>query len=178
MTLHIDQALWFLVSTILTMLALLGLVRAASDAGRLSYAHPLMQLLLRWTPPRHPRLHHGRRMAFNPAAWGCTFAALLIMVILRVAILGGIYPTPAMLILEGILATVHLTLVFYIVVILFDAIMSWFSGTYSLRGIFSPLSAPILAPFRRLVPARHGFDISPLIAIMVLMTLLVLLPRG
>lgn len=179
MALHLVRALWFLLSALLTAGALLGLARAAADVGRLSYAHPLMRLLVRWTPPRQGRFRPGvRRRAFNPYAWGWVVVAFLLLALLRPLVWGGPRPAPAALVLAALLGAVHLTLVFYLVVVLAEAFVSWFAAPWAVTALLGALAGPVLNPLRRLFPARHGLDFSPFVAVLVMMTLLVLLPRG
>jgi YggT family protein len=60
----------------------------------------------------------------------------------------------------------------YVVVLLFRAILSWFptspeSPLNPVRRVVFTLTEPVLAPFRRLIPPIGMFDISFLVAFIV-----------
>lgn len=180
MTFHPAQSLWFLLSTLLSLCAFLFLLRAAADASRLSYTHPFMRALLRWTPPRH--LHSARfgerRRAFNPYAWGATVAVVLVQTGLRPLVLGFAEPKGFVLVFEVLVGTLDLTLVFYVFVLVVYVLAGVIVFPPDLASASSALAAPLLAPLRRLFPARQGVDFTPLIAILILLALLVLLPAS
>lgn len=66
----------------------------------------------------------------------------------------------------------HILLTIYIWVIIFRAILSWIRvpSLYPLAVILYNLTEPVLRPVRRLVPPHSlgGFDISPIIVILLL----------
>jgi len=57
-----------------------------------------------------------------------------------------------------------LDMMFWLIII--QAILSWVSPQYNPNtAIFQQMTAPILAPFQRLLPPMGGFDLSPIFAI-------------
>lgn len=176
MTFHYVQAVWFLLSTLLTLIALLGIFRAAADLGRIPYTHPFMQFLARWTPPRRSRAQLGRGPAFNWLAWGWAVVFMLLLVSLRDLLLDHQQLSLPVLILHAIFATIHLTLIFYILVILLAVLSRW--SSIGDTRVLDALANTLILPVRRLVPQRTGVDLVPLVVLLILMTMLVLLPRG
>jgi len=58
-----------------------------------------------------------------------------------------------------------LDMIFWLIII--QAILSWISPGYNPNtALFDQLTQPILAPFRRFVPAMGGIDITPIVAIL------------
>ena len=58
-----------------------------------------------------------------------------------------------------------LDMMFWLIII--QAVLSWVSPGYNPNtAIFDQLTQPILAPFRRFVPAMGGIDITPIVAIL------------
>ncbi len=180
MTFHPAQSLWFLVSTALSLCATLALLRAAADAARLSYAQPLMQLLLRWTPPRRSPSQRfgGRRRGFNPHAWVAAWAILFIQVSLRPLVLGTTEPGLARLVLQSLVGTLDLTLVLYLFVLVVYVLAGLIALPPDLAGASAALVSPLLAPLRRVFPPRQGVDFTPLVATLILVALLILLPAS
>jgi YggT family protein len=63
--------------------------------------------------------------------------------------------------------TVLLDMVFWLIVI--QIILSWLVQNHNPNlDIFRQLTAPILAPFQRMIPPMGGFDLSPIVAILVI----------
>jgi YggT family protein len=70
-----------------------------------------------------------------------------------------------------------LSLLYWAIII--SAIMSWLVAfevinlrnrfVYQLYGFLEAVTKPVLAPFRRLIPPLGGMDISPIIALLVIM---------
>ena len=65
------------------------------------------------------------------------------------------------------------------VAIILRAIMSWFSPrpTNTLAIILNRITEPILAPLRRIIPMAGMFDLTPLVAIIILQLIASFLPR-
>ena len=61
----------------------------------------------------------------------------------------------------------------YALIIFFRAILSWFamSPGNTLAGIINAITEPVLAPLRRVIPQVGTVDITPAIAIVVLLLL-------
>lgn len=70
-------------------------------------------------------------------------------------------------VLATFINTLALVLVWAIII---RALMSWFvpQGSTSLSRILVEVTEPVLGPIRRVLPSFGGFDLSPIIAIVVL----------
>lgn len=78
----------------------------------------------------------------------------------------------------GLIYLIKQTGVLIFIVMLVMALMSWVAQGYNpTQMIFHQLTAPILAPIRRLIPSIGGLDLSVLIAFLLLNVLNILL-RG
>jgi len=64
------------------------------------------------------------------------------------------------------------------IAIILRAIMSWFSPrpTNTLAIILYRITEPILAPLRRIIPMAGMFDLTPLVAIVILQIIAAFLP--
>jgi YggT family protein len=60
-------------------------------------------------------------------------------------------------------------------VIIVAAILSWTQNRTQLADVLDRLTAPLLAPLRRVVPPVGGVDLSPLIAVVALQVLAMVL---
>jgi YggT family protein len=80
------------------------------------------------------------------------------------------------LLAAAVLALIRAALWLLIIVVLIQALMSWFAPDGPLAGLLNALTFPFLRPVRRIVPPIGGtLDLSPLIVI-VLAQLVLMLP--
>ncbi len=87
---------------------------------------------------------------------------------LAVASRGGLLPGLAGLVLmalQGVL-TGMVDIFFY--AILAQAILSWVNPFHPVYAVLAQLSSPILRPLSRLLPPIQGFDLSSLVALILL----------
>jgi YggT family protein len=86
-------------------------------------------------------------------------------------------PAPVVL-LYSLLRLVLLTLWFYTGAIVVYAILSWFGnrGGNPIAMMLGNLVEPVLRPARRLLPPIGGFDLAPLIVILLLQAAMLALP--
>ncbi len=79
----------------------------------------------------------------------------------------------------GLIAAVSTSVIVIIVSIFVTVILSWVvPNVYSpLADLARQLSEPVLAPFRKLLPAMAGFDFSPMLALLTLWIVLSLMNR-
>jgi YggT family protein len=67
----------------------------------------------------------------------------------------------------------------FVILIFARILMSWVNiGSYQIRDLIFRLTEPILAPVRRLLPARSGIDLSPMIVLFAAYLLYEILIRG
>ncbi len=61
--------------------------------------------------------------------------------------------------------------------ILIAAVLSWVNPFSPLLPVFDALTAPLLAPLRRLLPRSGRLDFSPLVALLLIQIALIVLGR-
>ncbi len=165
------QALYFIVKTLAQLYLLLLLLRFWLPIMRADFRNPIAQGILRITSPL---VIPVRR--FVPPIGRLDTSTILVayvleflLVLLLLAIRGlrvETLPIAVTAILE--LAILSLNLFFF--VILLKIILSWVAPqNYNpMTVLLNTMAEPVLRPFRRIVPAVGGFDISPIFAIVLL----------
>ena len=85
--------------------------------------------------------------------------------------LGGVMAGIGAILVLGVAETLSMLLVMYLVFILIRSILSWVgpSPQHPVIPLLIQLTEPVLRPFRRLLPAMGGFDLSPLLALLVIL---------
>ena len=172
------QALYFIVKTLTQLFILLLLLRFWLPILRADFRNPVAQGILRFTSPLVVPVRRilpaiGR---LDTATVLIAFIIQFLLVIVLLALMGGragALPIAIVSIIE--LAILSLNLFFF--VILIRIILSWVApGNYNpVTALLHTLSEPILRPFRRLIPAIGGLDISPILAIVLLQAVVIFL---
>ena len=165
------QAIYFIVKTLVQLYLLLLLLRFWLPVLRADFRNPIAQGILRITSP----LVIPVRRFISPigrldtstilVAFALEFLLVLVLLALR-GLNVGTLPIAITAILE--LAIQSLNLFFF--VILIKVILSWVAPqNYNpIIALLNTMAEPVLIPFRRIIPAIGGFDISPIFAIVLL----------
>ena len=165
------QAIYFIVKTLVQLYLLLLLLRFWLPVLRADFRNPIAQGILRITSP----LVIPVRRFISPigrldtstilVAFVLEFLLVLVLLALR-GLNVGTLPIAITAILE--LAIQSLNLFFF--VILIKVILSWVAPqNYNpIIALLNTMAEPVLSPFRRIIPAIGGFDISPIFAIVLL----------
>lgn len=176
---YFTQASVFLISVIFGFYILLVMVRFLLQAVRADFYNPLSQFVVRLTtPPLRPL----RRII--PGVGGIDMAALVLLLALQVLELVLVHTItgrtlhPGVLLVLAVAQLISTALLIFIVAIVIQAILSWVQpGAYNpFTMVLHQLTAPVLRPFRRLVPPVSGIDLSPMVALLVLYLLLMAVP--
>ena len=175
---YLTNPLTFLVEIIFQISILAVLLRFLLQWARADFNNSISRLIVRITSPV---LIPMRRVI--PPVKGTDTASLVLawmlkaLELLLVILLGKGSFMPVLALLGAIPALIEFILNIFIAVIILQAIMSWVAiDTYHPAiDILNSLSTPILAPFRRLLPAASGFDFSPMVAVLALIMLKMLL---
>jgi YggT family protein len=155
------------------------LLRFIMQWVRASYYNPFAQFVLKVTSPL---VVPARRVL--PSVAGLDTPTLAVLVVLEIAatwlmlrLLGLSLPI-ADLLLYSILRLVALTLWFYTVALFIYVVLSWFGdrGMNPMAALLGQILEPLLRPFRRLLPAIGGLDLTPLIVILLLQAAAIALP--
>jgi len=103
--------------------------------------------------------------------WSAIITAMLIQALVVILIgfmLGRGFALPVVII-SAITEVLNqlLDMLFWLIII--DIVLSWIGTGYNPNTIiFNQLAQPILRPFQKLLPPMGGFDLSPIIAILVI----------
>ena len=172
------QALYFIVKTLTQLYLLVLLLRFWLPWFNVDFRNPMAQGILRLTSPLIVPLRR-----FVPAIGRLDTATVLVAMVLEyllvvflLSIRGldmGFIPIAVTAFFE--LAILSLNLMFF--VILIRIILSWVApGNYSpVTAMLNALAEPVLRPFRRMLPAIGGLDISPIFAIIILQATIIIL---
>ncbi len=174
---HVTNALIYLISTLFDLYILVLVVRLLLAFARANYFNPLTQFIIKLTDPLVKPL---RRLL--PNYRGIEFSTLTLIIlfeIIKIVVLSfilGSFAFPAIVFI-ALLATMKIILQAYFYAILLQALLSWFQSGYSpVAQLLEQMTAPILKPLRRIIPAVHGVDITPIPALIIIQLLLILLP--
>lgn len=176
--------LWLAIKTLGSLFVVACALRAYLQAVRLHAQNPLSRLTFQMTdwivlPMR--RLVPG----FGGVDWASLLAALLISVLMVILFYflmswGWIVDSGAVqkpvrpfgwMVALAVLWAIHWCLQLAVVILLAGVVLSWLAPMHPLKPVFEMLSAPLLAPFRRLLGMREGrasFDLSPIGAFLLL----------
>jgi len=169
-----SQILLLLTSTVFSVLIMLLWLRFLMQLADVDYYNPMTQFVARVTTPLVTPL---RRLA--PVIGRADLAPLLLIVIIKLVSLAltaeitGQVAVPALLIVNALFGLLLAATNFFFWLILAMVILSWVA--LAQQGGMNPALQPIfelaelvLAPCRRLLPALGGFDLSPIIAFLLI----------
>ncbi|HET7756400.1 MAG TPA: YggT family protein [Steroidobacteraceae bacterium] len=173
------SALVYIADTLLSLALFVVLARLLLQLTRADFRNPLCQAIVRLTNPLIVPL----RRVLPPIGKvdSASVVAVLLVAALQVACLsalhGGGWPEPITWVNALLLEIAHTLLWTYFYAIVFYALLSLIApGGYSpLQAVLTSVCEPVLRPFRRLIPAVAGLDLSPLWAIIAIQAILILL---
>ncbi len=169
----------YLLQTAFSLLLLLLLLRLLLQLARADYYNPLSQFLVRATNPLIAPLR--RVVPAMRRIDGATLALLLLVQAASIASLlllaGRAPPNPLLLLLWSAVSLAALTLQFYFFALLAVIILSWVApgASHPAAHLLYQLTAPVMAPFRRLLPPMGGLDLSPILLFIAINVLQILL---
>jgi YggT family protein len=165
------QALYFIVKTLAQLYLLLLLLRFWLPIMRADFRNPIANGILRITSP----LVIPLRRIIPPIGRLDTSTILVayileFLLILALLALRGLRVETLPIAITAILELAILSLNLFFFVILIKIILSWVAPqNYNpMTVLLNTMAEPVLRPFRRIVPAVGGFDVSPIFAIVLL----------
>ncbi|MCL2875867.1 MAG: YggT family protein [Betaproteobacteria bacterium] len=168
------QIVLLITGTVLGFITLALLARVFMQLGRVSFRNPIGQFVIAITdwavmPARRviPGLF-GLDMASLLLAWVAQILFVLIKISLSVLQVSTPFAIPLLGLVE--LACMAIYLVMGIVIV--SVVLSWVGSQAPAAYVFSELSRPFLAPFRRRIPPLGGIDLSPLVLLLLLQIVL------
>jgi len=163
----INEIFAYLVQTFLSLYLIAMLLRFVLQVVRADFYNPICQFLVKIT---NPLVIPTRRVV--PAAAGIDLASLLLAYLLQVAgiaalvfiKLGG-FPPVGILLMGGALGVVALLVNIYFFALLAMIILSWVAAGSRHPAIYLlyQITEPVMAPFRKALPAMGGIDFSPIL---------------
>ena len=172
---YLSDAALFLVDTILGIYILLVLLRFLLQLVRADFYNPISQFIVRATNPPLVRLRR-----FIPGLWGVDLAALALLITMEAirisltAMLLGHSPRWTGVIFLSLGELAKLVVYTIIFCIFIRALLSWFSNglQHPITRLLGSFTDPMLRPFRRILPATGGIDLSPLVLFIAMMLIL------
>ena len=174
-----NNALTYLVSTLLNLYLCAVILRIVLAWVRADFYNPVSQLVWKITQPVLAPFHKAvpRWRRLDTAAMLYLLILGLVYIYVTMWMFGvGLAPLSAAFF--AVLKVIVLTANLYTVSLTFQAILSWFGPGVNnpASNILWSMNEPILRPIRRVIPPVAGLDLSPLLAI-VLIQFLVMLVR-
>ena len=173
------SALIFIIETLLSLALFVVLARLLLQLTRADFRNPLCQAVVRMTNPLIVPL----RRVLPPIGRVDTASvvAVILVAAIEVAILfaleGITWAGPWMWLHAVAFEIARTLLSTYLYAIILYALLSLVApGGYSpLQSVLGSLCEPVLRPFRRLIPAIAGIDLSPLWACIIIYAVIILL---
>lgn len=165
----LQQMTSFLLNTALGILTFLLVLRFLMQWTRTAFQNPLGQMTVALTDfmvkPARRVIKPVKQwdMATLLLAW---LAQLLLVGLL--ASLAGAHIAPVWWAWQAVLGVLGQVVDVFFYAILLMAILSWVNPYSPIFGVLNQLSAPLLTPLRRALPAIQGFDFSALVALVLL----------
>lgn len=174
-----NNALYYLVSTLLNLYLCLVLLRIVLAWVRADFYNPVSQLAWKLTQPllapfkkmipRWRRLDTPATILLFLLALIHVHVVMWMVGVSLASVSGPFYAVLKVLVLAANLYTVTMT---------FQAILSWFGPGVNnpASNILWSMNEPLLRPVRRVIPPVAGLDLSPLFVIIGLQVLVMLVP--
>ena len=175
-----NNILTFLVSTLFTLYISAVLIRIILAMVRADFYNPISQFIVTIT---NPLLIPLRKFLpsigkIDTASW-LLAAALQILELVILSSLNDIQLSADILIISAIFKLLIILITMFLYAVLIRAIQSWFPSPQMYQNpLFSILVAitePLMRPVRRIIPAVGAFDLSALVVILILYSILIAL---
>jgi YggT family protein len=172
----VSQIAVFLVDTLFTFFVFLLLARFHFQWLRAPFHNPAGEFVLAatsWMVMPVRRVVPGLRGYDIPTlllAWLLQVFSLWA----QVAIMGG-EPRAIPLIAVAFVDLVRYSIYLLVFAVVVQAVLSWFRTYSPFSPVMEAMTRPFLRPFRRFIPPLGGFDLTPLVLLIVLQVILIAL---
>lgn len=167
-----NNALIFVINTLLQVASALFLARFILQACRADFYNPISQGIIKATDPvlRPMRLVIKGFRNLDFAAFIAAWLLEGLAIALTYSLTTGYAVDVWFLVIRALYETLLLVLTIYWYSIIIVIVLSWIApGSYHpLAALLVQITEPILAPARRLLPPLGGLDLSPILVWMVL----------
>jgi YggT family protein len=178
----LGDILRFLIEIAFTLLGAALLIRAWMHGVRLPPFNPLAHQVQRATDwlvlPLRSILPHRGRIDWGSLV-GAWLAAVVYLALMWVVTLGFFFSPEAVPAMLGasLLTVVKWALNLIVWLTLIQAILSWVNPAAPMMPVLQMLTAPLLAPIRRLLP-NTGIDFSPLVVLVLAQVAMMAISRS
>lgn len=168
----LNMAAVYVVQTLGSLYLLIVLLRFILQLVRADFYNPLSQFIVRAT---QPLLKPMRRVI--PGFAGVDVASLILAVLVQLVILaliiklmGYTLPPVLQLLVWSLVGVTALFLKIFFFALIISVILSWVAphSHNPAALLVTQICEPVLAPFRRFLPAMGGLDLSPIFAFIAL----------
>lgn len=170
----LGQIATFLIDTVATFFVLLLLARFHFQWLRVSFHNPAAQFVLATTSWL---VMPVRRIV--PGIGGLDLPTLLLAWLIQalglaaqIAIVGG-EPRPLPIAAVALVDLVRLSVYILMFAVIVQAVLSWVNPHTPMAPLFDSVTRRFLRPFRRYIPPIGGFDLTPLVLLILLQVLLI-----
>ena len=163
----LNEIFGYLIQTLLSLYLIAMLLRFLLQLVRADFYNPISQFLVKVT---NPVLVPLRRVI--PGVGGIDVSSLLLALLLQalgiiaLLLLNGLaLPNPLILLVWPVLGVVGLLVNIYFFALLAMIILSWVAAGSQHPAIYLlyQITEPVMAPFRKALPAMGGLDFSPIL---------------
>ncbi len=177
---YLQQALIFLISTLVQLYCLVVLLRFLFQCFHINFSHPLAQFVFRVT---NPPLHLFQKVL--PRTGRFDIASLVLIVFLKAfelssitLITHGVLPPALALMVWPLGELISQSINFFFFATLIVVVLNWInpSSHTPTTVILAQITEPLMSPIRRRMPAL-GIDLSPMLLLLGLKMLDILLAR-
>jgi len=175
-----NNVLTFLIHAIFTLYIGAFVIRAILAMVRADFYNPISQFLVTIT---NPLLIPLRKILpslgkIDTASWVLIFGLKALEIFLLFTI-KGIQLNPQTLVIASIFQVITMIISIFLYAVIIRAILSWFAnanmGPNPLLSIIHSITEPLLAPARKIIPPIGMFDLSAMVVILVLYSILIAL---
>lgn len=172
----VNLGLLFLINTLFDFYLYILMIRIILVYVHAHYFHPFTQFIVKCTdfiikPLRRIIPNYGRLE-------NASILLLLILAFIKYLLIFSIssrFPNLLGVLIVACGDGIKILLQTFFYAIIFEAILSWIQPWSELSRLLYQFNAPIMQPFRRLIPPIANIDISPIAALIVLQLLLIVL---
>ncbi|TXS90664.1 YggT family protein [Parahaliea maris] len=175
----INEIFVYLLQTALSLYLVAMLLRFLLQLVRADFYNPISQFLVKITNPLVVPL---RRIV--PGLGGLDLSSLILALVLQILgiivmilLYGLAVPNIAVLLVWGVLGLAALLVNLYFFALLAVIILSWVAPGSNNPALYLlyQITEPVMAPFRKLLPAMGGIDFSPILVFIAINVLQIVL---
>jgi len=175
----INQVSLYLVQTVIGIYLLIMVMRFILQLVLADFYNPICQFIVRATNPLVVPLRRilPARGRIDAVSFLLAVVIQLLGIIALFALGGGSLPGPSLLIAWSVVAVLGLILKIYFFALIGMIILSWIApgSANPAAYLLYQMTEPVMAPFRRVLPAMGGLDFSPILVFILINVLQIVL---